>query len=288
MRRELQELRVTLDLKTLNHRSLDIRFHSPRALSLLEISARECVQASLHRGRVEIFLRGEASQDGGGAITANPALARTYVDALARITRAVPGIGQPRLDQILALPGVFEVEDPEVDCEAVRGPVMELLDEAVTQVVTMRTDEGSNLSSELRRILEHIRDVSDSVKELAPQVQLLCRERILERIAEWKLAKDLDEQRIAQEVALQADRADIREETTRLSSHIGQFLGFLEENGEGPDYTPVGRRLDFLCQEMFREVNTMGAKSQDIKITKLVLELKSNVERLREQVQNVE
>ncbi len=288
VRRELSDLRLKIELKTLNHRTFDLRYHSSRSLSLMEAPIRDRLQSVMPRGRIEIVLRGEASQDSRVQINTNPELAERYAESLSAIAKVLPETGKIRLEHVISLPGVFEIEESDIDYEQISNPVMELLDEAVNQTLDMRRDEGRNLDAELRSILDRIADLSLSIEDKRPEVLASMREKLLERIDEWNLQVQIDEQRIAQEVVLLADRSDIREETARMQSHIEQFKALLDNCGDSDDYAPVGRRLDFLCQEMFREVNTMGSKSQAVSITNLVLELKSCVDQLREQVQNVE
>lgn len=244
--------------------------------------------AALSRGRVEIFLSGEAIQDSQARVNANPKLAQKYLESIESIRHSLPEAPKPTLEYILTLPGVFEVAEPEIDCEVIRGPVMELLDKALEQTVRMRIEEGGNLESELRRIIQQIEDYNNAVKNMRMDAINSYRQKMIDRLQQFELQMNIDDHRIAQEIAFMADRSDICEETARMESHIDQFRKLLDSGGESPNDVPVGRRLDFLCQEMFREINTMGSKTQYLPITQIVLELKSSVDQLREQVQNVE
>ncbi len=285
LQRQLPDMWLGLDIKTLNHRSFDLRFHSARSMAMMEVPIRERLKATLHRGRVEVYLRGEAKFDSQVQIAANPNLARRYADAVLSIQEAVPEIASFPTDSLLNMPGVLEVTEPEIDTEEIRGPVMELLEDCLQQTLEMRRREGKHLNTELRKILDKIRGLNGEIEGHRSDILAAYREKLLERVEEWREELSLDEHRVVQEVALLADRSDIREETARLSSHLDQFLAILDD-GDGD--TPAGRRLDFLCQEMFREVNTMGSKSQALGITQVALALKSRVDQLREQVQNVE
>lgn len=285
LQRQLPDMWLGLDIKTLNHRSFDLRFHSARSMAMMEVPIRERLKAALHRGRVEVYLRGEAKFDSQVQIASNPNLARRYADAVLSIQEAVPEIASFPTDSLLNMPGVLEVTEPEIDTEEIRGPVLELLEDCLQQTLEMRRREGEHLNTELRRILGKIRELNAEIESHRSEILAAYREKLLERVEEWREEMSLDEHRVVQEVALLADRSDIREETARLDSHLDQFVAILDD-GDGD--TPAGRRLDFLCQEMFREVNTMGSKSQALDITQVALALKSRVDQLREQVQNVE
>lgn len=279
---------LTLEIKSLNHRGVDIHFYAPRSLAMLEIPLRERFQARIRRGRVEIYIRIQGALSESETIRPNIETARAYLKAASDIAQALELSEQPRLEHILNCNGVIELNDSEGPSEAAIETIFALANRGMDELLRMKESEGERLHAELRSLIGQIEQLNNEIETFRETVMDELREKLLTRIREWKDAPELDPNRLLQEVAFYTDRADIQEETVRLRSHIQQFREMLGENGESGDYKAVGRRLDFLCQELFREANTIGSKSASLEISKRALALKSAIEQLREQAQNVE
>ncbi|MGC9330040.1 MAG: YicC/YloC family endoribonuclease [Candidatus Hinthialibacter sp.] len=288
LREKIGEANISLEIKTLNHRGYDVHYHSSRVLAMLEVPIRDLIQKSIQRGRVEIYLRCNGGFFAQEIIRPNTEAARRYLEASQVIANELHMDFDPRVDFILSQNGVLETVEPELDLEQTWEMMKNFVDRAVHSLMEMKINEGKRLKTELEDILSRIQTYNDEVRAMRDSVNEEYREKILSRIGEWKNQLELDPNRVLQEVAFYTDRSDIQEEVSRLQSHIEQFQEILNSNGEEGAYSPVGRRLDFLCQEMFREVNTIGSKSSSIEIVRRVLDLKGAAEQLREQVQNVE
>lgn len=285
---KIGDANVSLEIKTLNHRGYDVHYHSSRVLAMLEVPIRELIQQTIRRGRVEIYLRcngGILAQD---MVRPNVEAARRYLAAAQIVARELGMDFVPRIDFLLNQNGVLETDEPDLELEQTWELLKGLAHRSVASLLDMKNNEGARLKTELESILNRIQTLNNEVRLLRDTVNQEYREKILTRISEWKTQLELDPNRVLQEVAFYTDRSDIQEEVSRLDSHIEQFQEILNSNGSDRTYNAVGRRLDFLCQEMFREVNTIGSKSTSIEIVRRVLDLKGAAEQLREQVQNVE
>ncbi len=288
IREEMGDDHILLEIKTLNHRGFDLHFHAPRPLAMLEVPLRDLTQRQIRRGRIEFYLRGNQYLAGDEKIRANPEIARQYLNAAQSIAGSLQLEFHPNANFFLSLDGVMEAEENTLSTDEYWDLLKDLFERAAARVVRMKEQEGERLRSELESLLDRIEAMNDEIDAFRDQINQEYRSKILDRIGELTGSIDLDENRILQEIAHYAERSDIQEEIVRMKSHLQQFREFLEENQSGEPYMSVGRRLDFLCQEMFREINTIGSKSTSLDIMKLVLELKGTVDRLREQVQNVE
>lgn len=276
--RERDGRRLTVEIKSVNHRFLDLNLRLPRAFLFLEEEARKAVAARLARGHVDVFLTYVNAREDARVVTVDAALARAY----ARAMDGVEGFVDDRtLMGILNMPEVVRVCEAEEDRDALRALLMEALEAALAQLCDMRAREGEALRSDLAARAEALEAIAARVNARVPQALAAYRERLRANV-EALLGGQMDEARLVQEVAIYADRAAIDEELVRLQSHIVQLRALLSD----PD--PAGRRLDFLAQEFNREVNTIASKSQDIEITRLAMDAKAEIEKLREQVQNVE
>ena len=272
---------ITVELKTVNHRFLDISCRLPRALSFAEDGVRKAIGASLRRGHVDVAISYLNLRADAREVRVDMGLAAQYQKALEMLAEET-GLQQDcGLSFIAGQPDVLNVTVCEEDQEAVLALLMETLNLAISDVQEMRGKEGLSLQADLTFHLGEVKRIRDEIALLAPQVPLNYQEKLKQRLNELGV-KEIDEQRLAQEVALRADRCAIDEELSRLISHIAQMTETINQQGE------TGRRLDFLTQELNREVNTIGSKASDAQITKLVVTAKSEIEKLREQVQNVE
>lgn len=275
---------MTVEIRSVNHRYSDINIRLPRDLSQLEEPVRRMIQAEVRRGRVDVYVTIEDAPDAPREVAVNVALALAYHASLEKLRTAV-GLEEPvRLDHLLRAPDILAVAEDGSQPEALADLVLGACREALLSLTRMRTGEGQVLAADLLDRLDRLAGFRLQVSGLAERLVPAWRDRLLARLAELLPGDGLDSQRIAQEVALYADRSDISEELVRLSSHVQ----LMREALEGPSAEPVGRRLDFICQEMLREVNTIGSKAADTAIGGLVIGAKEELERIREQIQNVE
>lgn len=280
-RMETDGREMTIEMKTVNHRFLDIAFRLPKALSFAEDPLRRQVSSALCRGHVEISVSYQNGRADAREVRVDEALACQYGDALDRLRQLTHGDREGETVFIASQPDVLRLTVCEEDEDAVLTLLEKTVSAALAQVTAMREKEGAALKNDLSLHLNAVEKIRRQIAVLAPQVPKAYQERLQARLRELGV-QEIDPQRLAQEVALMADRCAIDEELSRLESHIGQMREAIEADGE------VGRRLDFLTQEMNREVNTIGSKASDAAITNLVVAAKSEIEKLREQVQNVE
>ena len=272
---------MTVEIKTVNHRFLDVSCRMPKTLSFAEDALRRQIGACLRRGHVEVSVSYANVRADAREVRLDSALASQYRQAFEQL-RADLGEGEEDLLSLIAgQPDVMQVTVREEDQDAVAQLLGDAASQALSDVTAMRNREGAALREDLMLHLDQLARLRDEIEKIAPRVPLMYRERLLSRIKELGV-QEVDPQRLAQEVALMADRCAIDEELSRLLSHIQQMRQAIEGEEE------AGRRLDFLTQELNREVNTIGSKASDAEITRLVVAAKSEIEKLREQVQNVE
>jgi uncharacterized protein (TIGR00255 family) len=270
-----------LEVQSVNHRFLEVRARLPRRWSGLEPRIQQAVQQRFARGHFEVKLE-QRSQEGSRALRVDLDLARQYVDALKTLQRELALPGEVSLEMLAGQRDLVAVEEAEENLEEIWAALEPVLAEALEALAAMREREGAALAAVLERHLTEVEGGLGRVRERTPEVVRLQRDRLRERVRELLEGRLPDPERLEQEVALLAERGDIAEECDRLESHLGQFRHALGEPG------PQGRRLDFLLQEINREVNTIGSKAADAPIAREVVGLKTSVERLREQVQNLE
>lgn len=277
----LEGREMTLEVKTVNHRFLDLSFRLPRNVGFLEEILRRELTAAFQRGHMDVFVAYRNTRSDARQVRVDTALAGAYVEA-ARQVQEIAGMDEAlSVAQLMAMPDVVQIAEAQEDQGAVEQLAGLALEGVIAEVRAMRAREGEALRRDLMEHLNALAQLRDRMADRAPLVPLAYRERLNARLAELG-AETVEPQRLAQEVALFADKCAIDEELSRLASHIAQMRACLEEKGA------VGRRLDFLTQEMNREVNTIGSKASDLEITQAVVAAKSEIEKLREQVQNVE
>jgi uncharacterized protein (TIGR00255 family) len=272
----------SVEIRCVNNRYLDVKLKLPRGVQAFEERIRKLVGAVHQRGRVDLQL----SINGGGArkqrVLLNEELAASYSEALTRLSERF-GLGLELTPQELAsFPDVMVREEEPEDIEALWIPVEKALQDALENCDAMRQQEGGALATDLLQRLEHFADVVGIIEERIPELVLQRQSALQERLAKLLDSVTLDQDRLAQEVAILADKTDVTEEIVRLHSHMEQFSAFLKEDGA------IGRKLDFLIQEFLREVNTTVSKISDAGIAQHTVELKSELEKMREQVQNIE
>ncbi|MBR7188803.1 MAG: YicC family protein [Clostridia bacterium] len=279
--REIDGRQMTIELKSVNHRFLDLSFRMPRTLMFLEDEARKAIGARLSRGHVDVFITYRNLRTDAKIVTADRALFDAYAQALDGLSGA--GMTDDRsLMSIARLPDVLVISEAEEDREAVTALMLDALGEALDQLIAMRTREGEAMKRDLSEKVDAVERMTGEIEARYPRTVDEYRERLRAAVLELLGDAEVDESRLLTEVALMADRSAIAEETVRLKSHVEQ----LRKLFESPE--PIGRRIDFIVQELNREVNTISSKSQDIPITRLAVDMKAEIEKLREQLQNVE
>ncbi len=276
-------VRVVVEARTVNRKQAEIVVQLPEAMSALEARVRDRAAARVSRGRCEIRVRLEQPEVSMPA-RVNHALARAYAMELTRLSDSLPGLCEPPgLDILVRCPGVLETVTVEGGGEQHWPLLEEALDLALTGLDAMRRAEGEALAADLKMRIGLLRESVGRVRERAPQVMERYRGQLVQRLHAAGLeGVKLDDDRILKELVIFADRSDVLEELTRLESHFGQFEDCCRS------VEPVGRTLDFLAQEMNREINTVGSKANDATISVEVVRLKTELERFREQAQNIE
>lgn len=276
-------IKVTVELSSVNRRQSEISVNLPRELDVLEAQIREEIHRHVSRGRlsVRVTLHNLESRD-SGRVRVNESLARTYAREFARLAKELKLEEKSSLELVLRSPGVLEAGEDVPDAEDFWPSIKTALDKALVMLVRMRSREGAHLQRDLTARLRTMRRSTGRIEQQAPRVAERYREQLIERIRQAGLDTSLEDERLLKEVVYFADRSDISEELTRLQSHFSQFDDCLRSK------EPVGRTLDFLAQEMNREANTIGSKANDSLIARQVVTLKAELEKVREQAQNVE
>lgn len=271
---------LTLELKAVNHRFLDITFRLPKNLAFLEDSMRTRInQSNLRRGHVDVFVTYQNTRTDARVVNIDAGLLEAFNAAMKTVHKSLDDFRRASAAEVLTLSGALSVAQADEDTEAVTALAEQAFDGAVEALIAMRDREGAHLAEDLLSNLKELASLREKIAERAPSVPEEYRTRLTARLEEWQV-NAVDPQRVAQEVAIMADRCAIDEELSRLEGHIVQFTDSVQ-NG-----TEVGRKLDFLLQEMNREVNTTGSKASDALITQAVVDAKCIIEKLREQVQN--
>jgi len=273
--------RTTVEIRSVNHRYGEISVKMPRSLLAFEHDVRKAVGDRLKRGKIEVFVQRDEVGAGANQPLVNISLAKAYRDAFDQVKQELSLYESIPLSLILSQRDVLVARGEEAQ-ESVHGELIEVVRRAVESIDAMRRREGEALRADLTIRRQTLAGLIDRVAERAPQAVADAAARLRERLAQLLAESAVDEVRLAQEVALLADKSDVTEELVRFRSHLGQFdeTLLLAE--------PVGRKLDFLMQELNREVNTIGSKANDAETASLVVELKAELEKIREQVQNIE
>ena len=273
---------LTVELKSVNHRFLDISMRLPRVLACIEDPIRKAIEARLKRGHVDVFVNYRNTRTDAKSVRVDDALLGAYVAAAKAANESLALKDDLTLSNVLRLPDVTEIVPVEEDADALIALAKEATSLALSGMIEARTAEGERLKAALSQGVAALDGYREEILSRAPFVVEEYREKLNKRIESVLFDTEIDRARLATEVALFADRCCIDEELVRLKSHIAQFRTYLEAE------KPIGKDMDFLVQEMNRECNTIGSKANDVAITKAVLASKAEVEKLREQVQNVE
>ena len=282
-RAQVQGETISVELRSVNGKFCDVKPHLPRELLSLESELARTVKARLARGVIDAFVRREGTETARAAVPrVDLPLAAAYAKALREMTASLGLSGEPSLQDLAQLEGVLTLAEEPPDLAAATAALKLALEVALGALESMRRSEGEALARDLSGRLDALEAGAALIRTLAPQAVDGYRERLAGRIAELSRGGPADPQRLAQEVAFFADRTDVTEELTRLASHLVQLRGLLSSEA------PAGRKLEFLVQEVHREVNTIGSKSQHAAISRQVVELKAELERVREQLANIE
>lgn len=272
-----------VEVKTVNHRYNDIIVRMPKHLLFLEEKIKKYIKKFISRGRVEVYINLDYLVDSNIEVNVNVPLALAYKRGLENIINQLGIEDNVSLSHLLTLPEILKTERQEPDEDAIWSCLSEALEIALENVMNMRKKEGLELKKDIERQLRKLEVLIAEIENRAPLVVREYKEKLVDRIQELlDEDTDLDEERLNLEVVLFVDKSDINEEVVRFKSHIKQFYMSLEQE------EPMGRKLDFLIQEMNREANTIGSKANDLEIINNVMDIKSQLEKIREQVQNVE
>ena len=273
---------ISVELKSVNHRYFEFSCRLPSSMGFLEEKLKSYVRSRVSRGKIDLYLSAEAREDEDCTVTVNTALAKGYAKALSELAEITGADGKVSPEALSRFQGVLSVRKAETDEEAVWNEVLPVVEKAVDKFILMRKTEGQKLYEDVFSKTDNILRMVEIVEQKAPETVEKYRKRLEAKLAEVLEDKSVDEQRIITEAAIFADKIAVDEETVRLRSHIAQIRALLD-SGE-----PVGRKLDFVLQESNREINTIGSKSQNTEISEVVVDVKSELEKIREQIQNIE
>lgn len=273
---------VTIEVKAVNHRFLDLNLKLPKGFLFLDDLIRKTLSKVISRGHLDVYVTYDNQSEDKGSYICNNQLGKDFYFLGELLSREIGIENDLTISSIMKAPDVLERVMPEENEEELKNLVVLSLASALTSLEEMRIAEGNEIKKDLALKLDILKKTRDEIESLSPKVTVDYKEKLTARISEYLAMPELDEQRIATEVALFADRSAIDEELTRLKSHFKQFDDLLVSED------PVGRKLDFLLQEINRETNTIGSKANFIEITNLVLKMKNEIEKIREQVQNIE
>lgn len=279
---EGKDLSFSIEMKSVNHRYLDVNIRMPRAMLALEEKVRNIVSKRLNRGKVDIFINYKNYGNSTGKVNLNMKLAKEYYECLKNIQKQLELIDDISTTKIARLPDVITLEEAEENLDQIFKEISPLVDSALNRMEEMRIREGEKLKSDILLKIKMIENHIEEIENIADDIPKNYRKKLGERLSELLSEVDIDEARIALEVAILSDKAAIDEEIIRLKSHLSQVRSNLDLS------EPVGRKLDFIIQEINREANTIASKSTDIVITNKVIEIKNITEKIREQIQNIE
>ncbi len=278
----VEGLEISVELKSVNNRYLDTSVRLPRSFLFAEEMIKSRVQSHISRGKVDVFVSVDSSQAGDMCVKVNEALLKGYLDAIGHIAEEYRLPMDLTALSVSRFPDVLTVEKQDLDAEAISDGMSRIVEQALEDFDAMRLREGEKLRDDVLGRLETISALVKTVEEKAPETVEDYRRRLEQKMAEVLGTAGIDENRILSEAAIFADHIAVDEETVRLLSHMSQLTGMINGN------SPTGRKIDFLIQEFNREANTIGSKCQNSQIAHVVVDLKSEIEKIREQIQNIE
>lgn len=272
-----------VEIKAVNHRYNDISIKMPKHINYLEEKIKKVIKKKIYRGKVDVYINLEYIDESSVDVKVDINLARSYKEALEVLCNELNLKEDIKINNIISMSDIVKTERKILDEDKIWNSLKEALEIAVNDIMIMKISEGEELKKDMMSHLDKITDFLNEIEERSPLVVIEYKEKLKERISNLLDSNmDIDEEKINSEIVYFADKSNINEEIIRLESHLKQFKSILTENN------PVGRKLDFLIQEMNREINTIGAKASDMLICQNVVEVKSEIEQIREQVQNVE
>ncbi len=273
---------IQVEIRSVNHRYFEFNSRIPRSFSYLDEKLKTFINERVSRGKVEVSVTILKNEGVEAEIEVNQEIASGYVNALRNANIKMGLNDDLSLSDITRFPDVFKIQKVQDDEEIVWNAVKQVCLEALNKFIDMRETEGVKMYEDISSRLDFIEEKTNEIEKISPLISENYKNRLYSKIKETLEDRDIDEQRILTEVAIFSDKIAVDEETVRLHSHVSQFRDLINSN------EPVGRKLDFLVQELNREVNTIGSKAQDLSVTKTVVELKSEIEKIREQIQNIE
>jgi len=279
---DLRGTKFSVELNSVNRKQSDIVINLPRDLAELEPRIRQAINENISRGRTNVIVSFHSGANGARQLALDTELARSYHEAMRALQKELDAPGEITISAILQAPGVMRAPEQAMSAEEAWPAVDRALRAALADLIKMREREGKHLAKDLIQRLKAIRKYLKDVRALHPDVVKRYRAALLDRIQKAGLPIATDDDRLLKEISFFADRSDVSEELTRLESHLAQFAHHLRRS------EPVGRTLEFITQEMFRELNTLGAKANDAAISQRVVACKAELEKIREQVQNLE
>jgi uncharacterized protein (TIGR00255 family) len=274
--------KFSVELNSVNRKQSDIVINLPRDLTALEPQIRQTINESISRGRTNVVVSYHNGSSGPRKLALDTELARSYHDAMRALQKDLDAPGEITIGSILQAPGVMRAPEETIDSNVAWPAIERALRAALNELIKMREREGKHLAKDLIRRLKAMRKQIKEIRSLHPDVVKKYRATLLERIQKAGLPIATDDERLVKEISFFADRADVSEELTRVESHLAQFAHHLRR------HEPVGRTLEFITQEIFRELNTLGAKANDAAISQRVVLCKAELEKIREQIQNLE
>lgn len=273
---------ISVELKSINHRYFEFNCRLPRQYGFAEEKLKSYVNSKVSRGKVDCFLGIEALDTDNADVVVNHTLASAYIKAMNELAQEYSLKNDISSVSISRFPDVFVLKKADEDEEKLWGYIKEVADEAIDKFIAMRETEGEQMKKDVLSRADYILDCVSFIESRSPQTVKEYNDKLIARVHELIGDASLDENRIIQEVAIYADKVAVAEETVRLRSHISQLKEFLESS------EPIGRKMDFLVQEINRETNTIGSKACDVEIARKVVDIKAEVEKIREQIQNIE
>ena len=278
----VEGIEVSVELKSVNNKFLDTSVRLPRSFIFAEETVKAAVQSHISRGKVDVFVTVDTSMADDMVVRVNEPLLKGYIDALQHIADEYALPNDISVMSVSRFPDILSVEKKELDADAVADGIKSIAEQALQDFDSMRVREGEKLRNDVLLTLENIENIVGIIEESAPKTVTEYRQRLLQKLNEVLGSAGVDESRIITEAAIFADKVAVDEETVRLRSHISQLRTMLETG------SPIGRKIDFLMQELNREANTTGSKCQNSDIAHVVVDLKSEIEKIREQIQNIE
>jgi len=279
---ENHDFKVYAEIKAVNQRYLETNYHMPYSLNMFESQLTKKIREYVSRGKLDINVRFQDLREKAVTVAVDKNLAQAYGEALGEISAQLGLSTSVTANQIAGYPDVLKISEENTNLEAAESILMEAIEKALENLTAMRISEGKNIQADLLNRIDILENFVSELEKLAPEIVSAYRQRLEALLAEYLGKEDIDENRLIQETALYTDKVNYTEETVRLRSHFKQFHAIISADG------PIGRKLDFLIQEMNREINTVASKASSAAAARFVVDVKSEIEKIREQIQNIE